>query len=205
MKNEFEVVGNFKKYIFTIYVCVLIIITFIATKALSTYNGIEMTQIFSEYGFNKSAILGGEYYRLLTMLLLHGGIIHLMTNVMVILIFGSFIEKKIGTIKMISLTIISLVSIWIFKILLSSNITSIGISSYGCFLLTYILIRYFKEISKPSRNFIFQYIVIVVITTLLIPFISISGHFSGLFSGFIIGWFVCICSKLTSDKSEIEI
>ena len=42
------------------------------------------------------AVLDGEYYRLLTAVFMHFGIRHLVNNMLILFIFGSFMEKAMG-------------------------------------------------------------------------------------------------------------
>lgn len=45
------------------------------------------------------AVLEGEYFRLLTAVFMHFGIQHLVNNMLILFIFGSFIEKSMGKLR----------------------------------------------------------------------------------------------------------
>lgn len=204
MNDDLTISGSIKNYKFTMFIAVLITSIFLITNAYSSINGNGIEQIYSEYGFYKESILEGEYYRLITGILLHVGVVHLGSNVISLLLFGSYIEKRIGTTKMVLLTLLSLVLIWIFKLILMNEVIGIGISGYTCFLMTFVFTMYYKDMDKSTRKMLFQLIVFTIIVTLLIPFISLSGHFSGLITGVIMGGLMRFITQVLMTPKEIK-
>lgn len=47
--------------------------------------------------FQPASVLAGEWWRLLTALILHGSLLHLLQNAFVLFLLGIFIEAKVGT------------------------------------------------------------------------------------------------------------
>lgn len=56
-------------------------------------------QFVTDYSFVFNDFLAGEYYRVFTSIFLHGGLVHLFSNSLVLLIAGNPLEKELGSLK----------------------------------------------------------------------------------------------------------
>lgn len=66
------------------------------------HGGSENTQTLLDMGASfLPLIAGGEYYRLFTCMFLHFGITHLMNNMIALGALGSFLEPKVGNIRLL--------------------------------------------------------------------------------------------------------
>ncbi len=68
---------------------------------------------------NKAIMFHGEYYRLVTSMFLHGGIVHLLFNMYAIYILGDFIERFYGAKKYLAIYFVSGVVASIFSLYFS--------------------------------------------------------------------------------------
>ena len=60
--------------------------------------------LYIEYGVNRIAITEfGQYYRLITAMFIHGSIVHIVFNMLILFQFGSAIEEFIGSLRFATL------------------------------------------------------------------------------------------------------
>ena len=132
-----------------------------------------------------SLIKDGEYYRLITSMFLHGGIIHLALNMYSLYIIGPLIEKLYGKIKFTLIYFIGGITASLFSYLFSPSV-SIGASGAIFALLGAALvfgIKMRKNIGKEFLRSIFSVIVINLIIGFSIPNVDNFGHLGGLIGG----------------------
>lgn len=135
-----------------------------------------------------SLIKNGEYYRLITSMFLHGGIIHLALNMYALYVIGPLIEKLYGKIKFILIYFIGGITASLFSYLFSPSV-SIGASGAIFALLGAALvfgIKMRRNIGKEFLRNIFSVIVINLIIGFSIPNVDNFGHLGGLIGGTII-------------------
>lgn len=133
-------------------------------------------------------ITAGEYYRLITAMFLHGGLIHIGFNMYALKSLGPFIENIFGKGKYIMIYFIggitsSLFSYWF------SNAISVGASGAIFALLGSALIYSIKLKNKIGRDFLSNIAQVIVINLILgfsISNIDNFGHIGGLIGGIII-------------------
>lgn len=137
-----------------------------------------------------SLIKSGEYYRLITSMFLHGGIIHLALNMYALYAIGPLIEKLFGKIKFISIYFIGGVTASLFSYLFSASV-SIGASGAIFALLGAALVFGLKMRKNIGRDFltnVFSVIVVNLIIGFSIPNVDNFGHLGGLIGGTIISF-----------------
>lgn len=61
------------------------------------------------FTMNPAYVLKGEYYRILTSVFLHGGILHILMNMSTLLAIGPRLENHYGSFKMILITLWTIV------------------------------------------------------------------------------------------------
>lgn len=154
----------------------------------------------SDYTVNPNAIIyNKEYYRIITGTFLHGGILHILMNMMTLVSIGKSVEINFGSLVFYFITCWSLIFSGIFQIILSycamkilndpSMMTnSIG---YSGILFSYASISSFH--SSELRRSIFGFfevptkiypIILLIILQFFIPNISLFGHLGGLIAGY---------------------
>jgi membrane associated rhomboid family serine protease len=66
----------------------------------------KITQIFLDYGAIPNSVLGGDFISLITAMFMHGGVAHLIGNMVFLFIFGDNVEDKLGRVKYLILYIL---------------------------------------------------------------------------------------------------
>lgn len=135
-----------------------------------------------------------EFPYLLTSTYQHiGGILHLATNVIAIIFISPFIERIFGTLKFVILFNLCGIFGSLVTLLFTSDVTSSGASGAVFGMLGIYISLMVKQHPLLTREISYPMIGITainIITTFLIPGISITGHLGGLLAGMLLGmWF----------------
>lgn len=152
------------------------------------------TQELLEVGGNRRAnIVNGEYWRLLTSVFIHGGIMHLVMNLFGIFLTGMFLEEILGRKNMILYFVIAGIAGSISSILWHDNTVSIGASGaiFGFFGLL-LAFNIFKIIPKDQQGINWNILIFYGGISLLFGMfqgIDNAAHFGGLLTGFVLGVF----------------
>ena len=117
-----KVFKNKTPYI-TYFLIIVNIIFYIIPLLLNQYQN-----VITLYCIHGPSIRAGEYYRLLTGIFLHGGIIHLVCNCYSLYIIGSQIENYLGKAKFIIVYLFSGLIGALFSISFGGGVASIGAS-----------------------------------------------------------------------------
>lgn len=139
-----------------------------------------------------SLISAGQYYRLITCMFLHGGIIHVGVNMYSLYIMGPLIEKIYGKARFLIIYFTAGILASYFSFLFSSSV-SIGASGAIFGLLGAALIFALKMKDRIGKGFMIN-IVSVIVINLMIGFsianVDNFGHLGGLTGGTIISYFL---------------
>lgn len=127
----------------------------------------------------------GGYYRLVTAMFLHYGIIHLGLNMYALWILGRSLEAALGPIRFAALYVISGIGGNVAAYVFAPNSLTAGASTaiYGLFAAYFLVLR---RLGRDATSVI-PIIVINVVLTFTIPGISIAGHLGGLAAGALCG------------------
>ena len=125
-----------------------------------------------------------QFYRLITSAFLHGGFLHLFTNMYSLYFLGSYLEKRLGSLKMLSYLFFSILIGSLSQGILSENTVTVGISAglYGL-MLVFIL----DGIKKHIVNL--RSLLPLIIINLAINFISTTAwicHLGGLLGAYVL-------------------
>lgn len=139
----------------------------------------------------KSSIINGEWWRLLTCVFLHGGLLHLVLNMYVLYFVGIFLEPRLSKTKYAGIYLVTSIFASITILWRHDGTISVGASGaifglYGVILSLLLTKKVFlKDFSKPFLRSIVLYVAIC----LLLEFTGGDNivHIAGLISGFIIG------------------
>lgn len=140
-----------------------------------------------------AAILSGQFWRLLTPLLLHGSVLHIAFNMYALLSFGSFLEPLLGHWRFLLLYILAGLSGNVFSFLFSRGY-SIGASTavFGLVMAEGIfLYRNRQLLGREAQRSIGNIVFILGVNLLLglSPGIDNWGHLGGLLGGMMFAWF----------------
>ncbi|MEN8155543.1 MAG: rhomboid family intramembrane serine protease [Bacteroidota bacterium] len=145
-----------------------------------------------KFGANYSPLTkGGDWWRLLSCVFLHGGIMHLILNISGLVFVSAILEPVLGHFKYLLLFLISgilasLTSLWWHDSVLSIGASGAIFGLYGAFLSLYLT----KTIPDEVGRFFLIFSLIFVVLNLLFGLsegIDNAAHIGGLLSGFIIG------------------
>jgi membrane associated rhomboid family serine protease len=128
---------------------------------------------------------GGEFYRLVTGAFLHGGLIHLGLNMLVLFILGRLLEPGIGGVRLAAIYFVSLLGGSLGALLLDPDSVTVGASGaiFGLMAAAFVIAR--QRGYEGLSNQIGGLVLINLLITFTIPNISIGGHIGGLVAGFL--------------------
>lgn len=137
-------------------------------------------------------IADGQYFRLITCMFLHGGIVHLGVNMYSLYAIGPMIEKVYGKAKYIIIYFFAGICASIFSYTFSTNV-SIGASGAIFGLLGAVLVFAIKSKGKTGNAFIKSILSVIVINIFIgatLPNIDNFAHMGGLLGGMLIAFFL---------------
>ncbi|OLS03455.1 rhomboid family intramembrane serine protease [Tissierella creatinophila] len=133
----------------------------------------------------------GQYYRLISSIFIHIGIMHLFFNSYALYIFGTQIERVMGHKKYILFFLLTGLGGNLLTYIFSYETISAGASGslfgmFGAFL--YLIRRHPEMVTPEGKKSILQLLVINIAITLLVPNISATAHFGGLIAGYLLSY-----------------
>lgn len=136
-------------------------------------------------------IAGGEIWRLITPIFLHGGFTHMLFNSFSLVLFGPGLERMLGKgrffVVYLSAGVLANVATYFIQ---PPTYTHLGASGaiFGLFGFYISLIVYQKEkLPYADQQIILTIAVIGVIMTFIQPHINVTAHLFGLLAGFLLG------------------
>jgi rhomboid protease GluP len=133
-------------------------------------------------------INSGQYYRLLTAMFLHGGLLHIVFNMYALKSLGPFIESIYGRLQFIIIYFLGGICSSLLSYFFSDGM-SVGASGAIFALLGAALIFGIKNKSEIGKNFLSSIIQVIVVNLIMgftISNIDNYGHIGGLIGGIII-------------------
>ena len=127
---------------------------------------------------------GGEYYRMLTSMFLHYGLLHLLLNMWALWVLGRTLEAVLGPLRFLALYLASglggSVAVFLFA---GAHSASAGASGaiFGLFAALFIVL---KRLGRDTSSVI--PILVINIAISFVPGISFAAHFGGLVTGGIV-------------------
>ncbi|WP_207706232.1 rhomboid family intramembrane serine protease [Clostridium sp. HBUAS56017] len=192
---------NKSNYVITIALISINIILYVISGILSDnfldIDGAVLLLLGGKFG---PLINNGEWWRIITCNFLHGGLIHIVTNMYSLYIIGSQIEIIFGKLKYIIIYTIAGITSSLFSYYLAPNTLSIGASGAIFGLLGALLSFAIKEKDRINKGVITNILIVVALNIYIgttIPNIDNYAHFGGLIGGMIIS----VIFLLTSKKS----
>lgn len=157
-----------------------------------------------------------EYWRMVTPILLHAGILHLFCNVSVQLDTGAFFEKEWGSFIWLIIYLGSAIGGSLLSIVVSPNSIGVGSSGSVCGLFGGKLAEVFcrccesqkTEYAKLKHRVLMEHFastscsVILVLVFSFIPYVDWAAHVGGLIAGFTIGM-MCFALQIKTVRWRI--
>lgn len=197
-----EKIFSFKKPIITysiIFICVLV---FILMYVLG--NGSTDNYTLLLFGANLDALTkNGDYYRLLTSVFLHIGIMHLLCNMYSLYIIGKEVENVFGKVKYLIIYLLSGIAGSILSLAFNHNTICAGASGAIFGLLGALL--YFGYYYRPYLGAtLTRSIIPVIAINLIVGFldsgIDNSAHIGGLVGGLLVAMAVGVPDKSNNNN-----
>ena len=180
----------------------LYLIMAIAGLGFISFEGQDLLQWGANYG---PLTKNGEWWRLLTSIFLHGGLMHLIANVCGLLIVGIFLEPLLGKAKylivyMLTGILASTASIWWYEATVSVGASGAIFGLYGVFLASLLTKIFSPDVAK---SFLIIVLVFVGFNLLmgLTGSVDNAAHIGGLLSGLVIG---LILNPILNRQVEME-
>jgi len=138
-------------------------------------------------------ILRGEVWRLITPVLLHGSLIHILSNMYALFVIGPGIERNFGQKRFLALYLVAGILGNTFSFLFTAS-PSLGASTsiFGLIAAQAIFIYRNRRIFGPGARPMLTNIMVIIFINLMIGFvpgIDYWGHLGGLIGGLIFAWF----------------
>lgn len=167
-----------KKTPYITYILIFINILFYILSIISN-------SFYNSMVLNPSKILNGEYYRLLSCIFMHGGIIHLLCNMYCLYVIGPQVESFFGKIKYIVIYLLS----GIIGSLMSLSITnSISLGASGAIFgllgsILYFGYHYRVYLSQALKSQIIPIILLNLFLGFILNGVDNAAHIGGLIGG----------------------
>jgi rhomboid protease GluP len=137
-----------------------------------------------------------DYYRFISVIILHGNITHLLFNMLALYQLGNIIERRVGIVKFIKLTLLTTISASLTSYAFMDQLgASIGASG-----LVFGLLGYFYMIYKEynvSRISIYVTIVLNMTLPFFVDNIDYKAHIGGFIAGIIL-------KNIFEDKNNLK-
>ena len=182
---KYEDIFKPKKIIVTKILIIINILMFIVSMVLSSNFNLSLLLLGAN---NRSLVLSGEYYRLITCAFLHGNIMHLLVNMYSLWIIGKEIENYYGKVKFLVVYLLSALMGSLFSIVFLKNGISIGASGalFGLMgSLLYFGYHYRLYLSNALTSQILPIIIINLLFGFSMPGIDNAAHIGGLIGGYL--------------------
>ncbi|MEV7228529.1 rhomboid family intramembrane serine protease [Polymorphospora sp. NPDC051019] len=130
-------------------------------------------------------IVQGEYYRMVTSLFLHYGVLHLLMNMWALWVLGRNLEAALGPLRFLGLYLLSGLGGSVAVYYFAPNALTAGASGaiFGLFAALFLLLRRMGR----DTSAVLPVIIINIVFTFAVPGISIAGHLGGMVVGALVG------------------
>ena len=180
----------------TYFILALNIIFFFVPILLGQYQN-----IINDYCVHGPSIRGGQYYRLITGMFLHGNVFHLFFNCYALYVLGSQIENFLGRIKYVIIYLFSGIMGALFSMTFSGPIGSIGASGaiFGLMgALLYFGYHYRVYLGSVIKSQIIPLIIVNLAIGFIFSGIDNFAHIGGLIGGTMITMALGVKDKSTT-------
>ena len=161
----------------------------------SLFGGPSARALFEAGAMFPPAIAAGEWWRVVTSIFLHAGLIHLLLNSYVLWIFGTVIEQEVGRLPTVAVFLVT----GIFASAASyafSPANSLGVGASGAIFglvgafVAYNYLRRSNVLAQARLRAAITMLVLNAVIGLSIPAIDWRAHLGGLIAGFVAGYTV---------------
>jgi membrane associated rhomboid family serine protease len=170
---------------------VTILIAATVIVSLTALLSSEGSVLLETLWLDKAKVAAGEYWRLFTVTLLHGSLIHLGLNMYALWIIGPIVERWYGPIRFL-LFYLACAAGGSVASFIASDVPAVGASGaiFGLFGLLLVASRLHNPVDRQSRMLVSQLgmlIVINIVFGFVVPNIDNAAHIGGLVTGAFLG------------------
>lgn len=155
-----------------------------ATGLLGGTAGSALAQRWGIFG---PAVADGEWWRLMTHAFVHGGLIHLGFNLVILWWLGRMLEPELGAGRYLGVFLASVLGGGALALLLDPTVLGVGMSGGIFGLMACALVLQWRRSGSPMHSPVWGLFVLNLIVTFAIPGVSIGGHLGGAIGGAICG------------------
>jgi rhomboid protease GluP len=154
-------------------------------------------------------VFKGEWWRIISSFFMHGGIVHLLSNMLVLVFLGNMTELVLGKLKYLIFYFIAGVLGNLLSMYMLPDAVCVGASGavfgmFGVFLAFLLRGVYQKEFSNAMLSSAILWIVINIISSIFTPQINLWAHLGGLVSGFVMGSIFTIFRKKKFTNNNLD-
>lgn len=158
------------------------------------------------YGVGSNFLIdAGEWWRFITPMFLHGGLMHLLFNMFSLFLFGPELERLTGKVRFITIYLLAgLIGTAATYFLQPLDYLHVGASGaiFGIFGAFGALLYYGRRSLPQLRQIILPIIVISIVMTFLTPNVNATAHIAGMITGFLIGMSYFHPKRIVSWKTK---
>lgn len=194
--SKIEKVFKDKGPFITYFLIILNVLCFVLPYLLGQYDN-----VINEFCIHGPSVRSGQYYRLITGIFLHGGLMHLFFNCYALYAIGSQIENFLGRIKYIIIYIFSGLMGALFSMIFGGNVASIGASGaiFGLMgALLYFGYHYRVYLGNVLKSQLIPIIILNLALGFILPGIDNFAHIGGLIGGAMITMALGLKDKTTT-------
>ena len=160
--------------------------------SLSALLSAEGETLLAALALDKVAVANGEYWRLWTVTLLHGSLLHLAFNMYALYLSGRIVERWYGSGPFLAFYLVCAAAGSIASFVFGGDVPSVGASGavFGMFGLLLAAGRIHHPVDRQSRMLVGQLGMLIVINLLfgsVVPGIDNAAHLGGLAAGLWLG------------------
>ncbi len=137
------------------------------------------------------AVMGGQFWRLITYAFLHGGLMHIIFNSLALVQVGRLAEEAYGGAKYFCVYIVTAITGGLTVYLTGQNLVGASGAIFG--LIGAMAVYGYKRGGSYGDNLkkaMVQWIIYSLIISLILPGVSLAAHVGGLLGGAGLGWFL---------------
>lgn len=158
------------------------------------------------YGVGSNFLIeAGEWWRFITPMFLHGGLMHLLFNMFSLFLFGPELERLTGKVRFITIYLLAgffgTAATYFLQPLDYLHVGASG-AIFGIFGAFGALLYYGRRSLPQLRQIILPIIVISIVMTFLTPNINATAHIAGMITGFLIGLSYFHPKRIVSWKTK---
>ena len=172
----------------TLCIIILCTVMFVPVHLLDlTGSTAENAILFGAY--YRPFVLAGEWWRLLSMGLIHGSFMHLAVNMFSLYNLGSVLEKTYGTVRYLIILVLSTLCGSLLTLACSTNAVTVGLSGglYGLMASWFVLLGVRGAFKDPyMRSSVFRILLINLMINFM-PNIGVLAHLGGFVGGLLLG------------------